>query len=242
MAIEVLTSSKTYLGPYDFTCQTSKGTLEASTDVKDVTTFCSGGWTEVKGGLRKFESMTEGYWDSAAADAVDPQAFTNLGSAGQVLTVAPVGAEGGPAYLGQVLTSKYTLFDAVGEVAPFTLAAQGSSQYGAVRGGLLLAKTSLTTTGAKGTVMQLGAVGATQFLYVAVHLIGTAGTSITVTVESDNASNFPSATLRATTGSLTAVGGTWITPVAGAITDDWWRVNVTAISGTWLAAVSAGIA
>jgi hypothetical protein len=59
------------------------------------------------------------------------------------------------------------------------------------------------------------------------------GTSPTldVIVQSDDASGFPSATNRITFTQATGFTAEYATPVAGAITDDWWRVNFT-IGGT----------
>jgi hypothetical protein len=91
-----------------------------------------------------------------------------------------------------------------------------------------------------GTGYQLGAVAATQYLYGALHIF-TAGTTITVVLESDDNAGFSSATTRATLGPLTTTGGTWATRVAGAITDDYYRFRVTAITGTFSVAGSAGI-
>jgi hypothetical protein len=84
-------------------------------------------------------------------------------------------------------------------------------------------------------------VGATQFLYGALHLFGSAATTITVVLESDDNVNFTSATTRITFGPLTAVGGTWGARVSGAIADDYYRFRVTAITGTWSAAAVFGI-
>ncbi len=241
--IEVLFDAATFIDGYDFTCQTNKGSLEAEAEELDATTFCSGGFKARRGGLKGWTLSTEGFWHSAASDAVDPVSFAGLGVAGRVVTVTPQQDEAEGAYLGLGTQFNYALFDAnVGELAPFSLSAQGSDKTGLIRGQLAVARTTVTTTGAKGSPVQLGAVVADERLYAAIHLLGTAGTSITLKIQSDNASNFPSATDQATVGSLTAVGGTWMTPVAGAITDDWFRVSVSAISGSWDIAVSIGIA
>ena len=63
-----------------------------------------------------------------------------------------------------------------------------------------------------------------------------------LTIESDDNGSFTSATTRATIGPLTATGGTWVTRVAGAITDDYYRFNVTAITGTFSVGAAFGIA
>jgi hypothetical protein len=104
--------------------------------------------------------------------------------------------------------------------------------------------TARTATGT-GTSVQLGAVSSTQRLYVALHVFSVSGTtpSLTVAIQSDNATGFPSASTVTTLTAATAIGSQ-ITRVAGPITDDWFRVSYT-ISGTdpsFLFAVTAGIA
>jgi hypothetical protein len=66
-----------------------------------------------------------------------------------------------------------------------------------------------------------------------VHVLSVAGTapSITVSVESDDASGFASATTRLTFDAATAVGGQILRTDGSAITDTWWRVAWT-IAGT----------
>lgn len=241
MAIEPLFGSLIYIGAHDFTGDANKGSLTGESVVLPRTTFASGGHEEVRGGLKKWDSNLDGYWESGA-DAVDAEAFTALGVPDQVLSLTPTGAQGGPCYFGQASKLKYNLFGGVGELAPFTLGLGGSNTVGLVRGRLAVAKATVTTTGAKGVALQLGAVAADEYVYAAVHLFGTAGTSITLKVQSDNASNFPSPTDVATIGPLTAAGGTWMTRVAGAITDDYFRINVSAITGTWSMAAAIGIA
>lgn len=241
MSFTPLFDSLIYIGGHDFTGDSNKGNLSGEAAALDATTFASGGHEEVKGGLKKFDGSFEGFWESAETDAVDPEAFEALGVAGQIVAVTPTGVQGGPCYFGQSSKLKYSLFGSVGELPPYTLSLGGSSTVGLVRGRLAVAKASVTTTGAKGAAVQLGAVAADEHVYAVVHLFGTPGTTITIKVQSDNASNFPSATDVATIGPLTAAGGTWMTPVAGAITDDYFRFNVSAITGTWLIAAAIGV-
>lgn len=239
--ITPLFDSLIYIGGHDFTGDTNKGNLAGEAAALPATTFASGGDEEVKGGQKKFEASFEGYWESAETDAVDPEAFEALGVTGQIVAVTPTGVQGGPCYFGQASKLKYNLFGSVGELPPYTLSLGGSSTVGLIRGRLAVAKASVNSTGAKGSVVQLGAVGVDEAVYAVVHLFGTPGTSITLKVQSDNADTFASATDVATIGPLTAAGGTWMTPVAGANTDDYFRINVSAITGTWLMAAAIGV-
>lgn len=242
MTAAPLLNSTIYVGGHDFTADTNKGMFSADAAVNDATTFASQGWKEGKGGLKSFEASLEGFWASATADAVDPEIFPRLGVADEVASVAPTGAEGGPCYICQASKLQYSLFGEIGQLIPFALGLGGSNTQGAVRGLLAKAKGEVSATGATGTALQLGAASADQFVYAAVHVFGTPGTTITIKVQSDNASNFPSATDIATIGPLTAAGGTWMTRVAGPITDDWFRINVSAITGTFTIAGAVGVA
>jgi hypothetical protein len=233
-----------YIGGHDFTAETNKIMLSGETEELDKTTFGSGGWRERQGGLRDVSAAAEGFWQSATTDAVDPEAFTNLGVADRVFTVTPTRVENDPCYISQFLQSAYSIDGEVGQLLPFTLGFSGSNKQGLVRARLAKAKGTVSATGVLGSAVQAGAVGATQFLYATFHVFPTAGTTISAKIQSDNASNFPSATdvAGATVGPLTAAGGTWMTRVAGPITDDWFRWNVTAVTGTFtvLAAIGVG--
>lgn len=242
MATFAATNITTYVGGYDLTGDSNQTTLDTGVDPQVCTPF---GSTAVKrvGGLRTVESQSEGYWQSDTG-AVDPTVFDGLTDL-VAITHTPTGTELDIAYTYQAKTFQYEMFGQVGEVVPFSLSAQGARgngtlSVGAVRGRLLKAKGNISATGATGSVYELGAVSATQYLYVVVHCFSI-GTSFTLQIQSDTASNFPSPTTQMTLGSVTAVGSTWGTRVAGPVTDTFWRVNVSAVSGTSSIAVAVGI-
>ena len=230
MAVLALTGCTSYVHGYDVTADTHKVSLKAQAEDLDTTTFGSTYRTRIAG-LRDVDASWEGYWQ-AASGAVDAEMFPDLGTADRVVTVSPTGTEATTAYLTQVGKFNVEMFGDVGQVAPFTLAAMGTHKQGLVRGQLAKAKGSVSSTGATGTGCQLGAVGATQFLYSSFHVF-TSATTITVIVQSDNNAGFTSPTTVATIGPLTTTGGTWLTRVAGAITDDYFRFNISAITGTF---------
>jgi hypothetical protein len=116
----------------------------------------------------------------------------------------------------------------------------GTNGVGVVRGGVAKAKGNVSSTGATGSVQQLGDVAANEFLYATLHVFS-AGTTITVQVQSDDNSGFSSPTTRATFSGVTTAGGNWVTRVAGAITDTYWRFNVSAVTGTFSIAGAIGI-
>lgn len=231
----------TWLGGYNYTADTNQTTLDIAYDELDVPRHGNRGKERIAG-RESVEGGVEGIWYSAASAAPDPQAW-----AGQGLVVpctqSVAGAEGDVAYMWQPRQFSYELFGKGGEVLPFKLGLKSGRitgpAVGAVRGRVLKVGT-VSATGATGTVVQAGAVAADEYLYFVIHCFAI-GTSFTLQLQSDDASNFPSATTRATSPSITAVGGTWVTRVAGPITDTWWRVNVSAVSGTSTIAASVGI-
>lgn len=243
MPTQVLTNAFIYLAGHDFTADSNEVKLTASGEVKDRTTFrpTTAGWRDKQIALKKIEMSTKGFWQSAISDAVDPEVFNNLGVTGRVLTVGGTETEGLPAYIMKSMPAKYDLLGKLGELAPFTLTGANTDAYGLIRGLLFKQWGTVSATGALGTGLQLGAVSATQRVYATFHVFGTPGTTITVVLESAAANTFASATTRATIGPLTTAGGTYITPVSGAITDTWWRFRVTAVTGTFTVAAAAAI-
>lgn len=240
MAALSLLNVNSYVHGHDFTCDTNQCSIEASVNQLDATTFCDGGWQKLAAGVKSVSLNLAGFW-AAGADSADKAGFTDLGVVNRVVTVAPTGTAGDVAYLFRAGHFNYSAFGPHGELAPFSLSASGTSGVGVVKGYLARAAGSVSSTGATGSTIQLPAVGAAETVYASLHLLGTAGTTITVVLESDDNSGFTSATARATFGPLTATGGNWAS-AAGAITDTYWRFRVSAITGTWTVAAAVGIA
>lgn len=240
MAI-ALTDAFIYWGASDLTGETNQVQIDASTTVLDASTFASGGWQEVVAGLKTVDFTASGFMQSTsptfdAATAVD-RAFGGLSL---VHTVGVSETEGARCYLFQGRTTHYQVFGEHGQLAPFSYASKSSNGQGLAGGLLAKARGNVSATGAIGSGVQLGAVGATEYLYGSIHIFS-AGTTVTLVLESDDNSNFTSATTRATIGPLTGAGGAWATRVAGAITDTWYRYRVTAITGTFNLAGAIGV-
>ncbi|TDE40500.1 hypothetical protein E1295_31875 [Nonomuraea mesophila] len=224
---------------HDFTADTNQINLTCDAAALDRTTFRHQGWTNLHGGLKTNTFAMSGFWQSADDDAVDPEAYADLGVSNRPFTIGPVEAEGSPAYLFRAGHFDYNLFGSVGELAPFTLTSNGTDGDGVVRGQLAAAMREVSAPGVLGSGLDLGAVAEGQTLYATVHVFA-AATSITIDVESDDSAAFASPTTRATIGPLTARGGTWRT-VAGPTTDTHWRFNVSDITGTFTVAAALGI-
>lgn len=240
MATIALTDAFVHVAGYDFTGDTNDVMLTAEAEVKDATTYGSAGWRENVVGLRMAALSMKGYWQSASSAAVDPQAFPLLGTANEVVTVGDVNTEANVAYMAQLGKFKYDHGAPIGEVYGFSLDCQGTDGVGVVRGQLAAKKQSVDSTGQIGTGVQLGdATG--LYVYASLHVFS-AGTSITVKVQSDDNANFTSATDVATiTGAaITTAGGYWMTRVAGD-TDTHYRLYVSACTGTFSIAGAIGV-
>lgn len=239
----VVVAAFAYFGDHDFTGDIHTWAMAGSAEPKRKTNFRSGGSNEYRIGLKSTTLSMEGNADLSPTGP-DAALFTPYaGRASRVVTMGNDETEGQPCVMSQGLVTSFTPGGgaAVGELGMFTMRGAGTDEAGGVRGRLLKKVGNVSATGAIGTGVQAGAVGASQYLYSTLHLFGTAGTTITVVLESDDNSGFTSATTRGTFGPLTAVGGNWLTRVAGPITDDWWRLRVTAITGTWSVAGAVGI-
>lgn len=240
MSVLALTDAFVHVHGYDFTSDSNALRLAMEAAALDKTTFGSAGWREITGGAKSHTLDVDGFWQSATSAAVDPESFPDLGVVDRVVTLGTVQAEGEPAYMLQAGKFAYSMFGPYGELAPFTLGCAGTNGVGVVRGTLAKERANVSSTGALGSGLLLGAVGASQFLYGTVHLF-TAGTTVTIVLESDDNAGFTSATTRATIGPLTTTGGTWVPRVAGAITDTYFRYRVSAITGTFNIAAAIGV-
>lgn len=225
-----------YVDAHDFTADANALNFNGSAAELDRTTFRSGGWrTLAGGGLKTGEFTMGGHWQ-AGTDQVDPVAFAALGVRAQVVTFGPEETEGGPCYMWQGGNFQYVLGGNVGDLAPFTLGGRNTEGVGVVRGQLAKAMGTVSATGVLGSVVNLGTISASQYLYATLHVFGTPGTTITVQLQSDDSGAFSSPTTRATFGPITTAGGTWATRVAGALAETHYRLNVSAITGTFTVA------
>lgn len=239
MSAFVLTNCKAYFAGVDATGFSNELSMKLSGEDKEVTTFASGGNKERLLGLRDVEASMKGFWDIS----LDTVGFTNMPTMDRVATVSASGAEAESCWIFQGSNFSWSRFDAVGEVDPFELSLQGTNTFGAVMGQLAKAKGTVSATGAMGSVLNLGAPSATQFVYATLHVFGTPGTTITVQVQSDDNAGMTTPTTRGTIGPITTSTGVWMTRVAGPFSGEtYWRMNVSAITGTFSVAGAIGIA
>lgn len=232
MGKTILTNVRCFGPGVDLTSQSNKVELSSEVEDKDSTNYASGGWKEVLGGLGSAELSAEGQWEAGDPTKVDDASWAQLGGVGPWSVSANNDASvGSLAYFMGALRSNYVLFDAVGEIAPWSGTAKSSSPL--VRGQFAHPPGTARTATGVGTGLNLGAVVAGKRLHAALHVLSASGTtpSITARVESAPDNTFASPTTRLTFAAATTPGGQILRTAGTAITDTWWRVAWT-ISGT----------
>jgi hypothetical protein len=228
MATLILTNAKIWWDGYDLSGDHNEIRIAHGVDELPFDKF--GSLTHlVKAGLKRSGISGDGWWN-AGTDQADGVLHSKVGVAGTALAVSPDGGdEGEVGYLMKPLESMYSFGAAVGELLPFSTKAAAQSDL--VRGTVM--QNGLESATGSGTARQLGAVAAGKSLYAALHVFGSNGSSPTldVLVRSDDNSGMSSPTTRVTFSQATGRTSQWATPVAGAITDDWWDISWT-IGGT----------
>jgi hypothetical protein len=230
MANQILKDCKLIVGKYDFSGKMNALALSYGAEALDDTTFASGGTKSNAGGLKTVSFQHEGLFDTGAG-SVDEVFFGNVGLAEQPVAISPqAGAEGELAYFFKSLQTKYSPSGKIGQLLAFSVG--GEAQNSPLVRGIVGHTNTRTATGV-GTAYQLGAVSAAQKLFAALHVLAASGTtpSLVVKVQSDDTQAFTTPTDRITFAAQNAANAVWATPVAGAITDTWWRVTWT-ITGT----------
>mgnify|MGYP003111568069 FL=1 len=228
MAKFVFNDGKVFSGGYDLSDHITSVNLEINSEELDATTINSGGFRERIGGLKDSTLSMDGFYE-AGANKPDALLGASIGNE-LIVTTVPDAGVGNTAYFMKSRLFSYSMFGAVGEIAPFSISKSQSDDE--VVQGKIEIDGALTASG-NSTGVQLGAVGATERIYVAIHCTAVSGTStptVTFKLQSDDNSSFTSPTDVITFSDITAIGADYQS-AAGAITDDYFRLNYT-ITGT----------
>lgn len=244
MAHFVRTNTQILMNEFNVSGDTNRVDLALKRRLEDDTTM-GATWEKLIGGVLSMEFQVGGYADFAD-DAEDEVLFNGLTAASRVVTIGEVGgAVGNIAYSGTNIRSEYSVLGEHGSNTPFSASGQGSGTI--VRGTILHDSSTARIASGNGSgsgVVQLGTVSATQRVYASLHVISASvADTLDVTVQSDNASNFPSATTRISFTQATAATAEFKS-AAGAITDDYWRIGWTigGSSPSFTFVVNVGIA
>lgn len=235
MSKMVFLDARTFVSGADLSGWGNKIEIGEEWEDKKTTNWRSGKAVERVAGLGDVSISAEGQWEAGSL-AMPDDSFWGNRRVIEPWTVASDGqsdlSAGTLVYLTQALRTKMTLMDAVGEVAPWAAAANGS--WPLVRGlSMHPSGTARTATGNGTTVDFLAGPAAGQSIYAALHVVGVAagGGSLTVSIQSAVASNFASPTTRGTFVAATALSGQAI-KITNPGTDRYWRVVYTIAGGT----------
>lgn len=236
MAKQVFLDTRIFCSGADLSGWTNKVEIGDEAEDKKITNFRSGGAEECIAGISNVSVMAEGQWEAGSL-AMPDDTFWGNRRVIEPWSVAPSGdsdlAAGGLMYLTRALRTKMALFDAVGEVAPWSASAAGSGVL--VRGRAMNALGTARTTTGTGTVVDFGTgPSAAQSVYANLHVVsisGTATPSITVAIQSDDNVGFSSPTTQGTFNARTTIGGQALKVASPGTAERYWRLSWT-ISGT----------
>lgn len=222
---------KIYSGGYDLSGDTNQLKLSYAYDKVEVKHFGQECRYNAKGLARlAFDLVGNAYSNDDPAGSEDVL-YARQGLADVPMTFCPLtGAPGEVGYFAKTMQADLEVGGAVGEMYAFTVAGEGEN-VPLVRG-TMLATGAKTSTG-NGTAYELGEITAGRKLYACLHVLAVAGTDPTLDliIQSDDAEAFSSPLTRASFAQANAIGAQYLTPVAGPITDTWWRAKWT-LGGT----------
>lgn len=239
----IISTAKVLIGGYDVSGYHNKVTATVSRDMLPADQFGKTGKCR-KAGNWDWNVAHSGFWDGGAT-TIDGVLRGILSSS--LMTVCPQAGAAGEtsAWFGNIMAPNYETGGTVGGLTTFAGVAQLQDGYPPINGTILQAA-DITTTGT-GTGYEVGAVSATQKVYCGMHVTsstGAANRTLDVIVQSASEGTFGAPTTRFTfTQATTAVTSEYQTPVAGEITDTFWRISYTrgGTSGTFTVYVVLGI-
>lgn len=217
---------------FDFSGETNNVDINISNNLGDVSAFADTDATFVEG--NPSFTVDVGGLFSLASEDYDGEMFADLTTVDRALGIIPEGrTEGNFGYEAmtnpgpQARTSQYA------SAVILNVSWQGDKPL--IRSQVLTNNSSISSTDT-GTAFQHGAVAATEKVFGRVRLLsapgGAGNNDADITIESDSAEGFSSATTRLTFSTLdqTSTATHEDQEANGAITDDWWRALVT-VSG-----------
>lgn len=214
------------IGPLDISGLTSEANTPAEATRVDVTNFESGGWEEFLSGLKQGTIQIRGFRDEPTTGDSEPDQTIFANESGLPATLAPANpvVEGNRGVAMKTMRASYSVEESLGDAAKFSL--DLGSETPLERGRFIAVEDSISGSG-NSTGVQVGAIAAGQTLRAYLHVISyTGGGSLTVSLESDDNSGFTSATSQFSFAALTAIDSERKT-LAGAVTDDFWRLAWT---------------
>ncbi len=228
MAKDVITDATVLWGAHDISGLTNQlSAIKAEAEELESTVFTSNGWKELSSGIKGGSFSLEGLYASPLAAGPHADIFTG----GDIVVTA---TKTNPVVAADIAFNMNVLRAKLGDDMPVGMLHKWTIDMTAegviVRGIVLDTQQPLSST-ADGTGQQHGAISSTQTGYGAIHVTAVDTlTSLDTIIQSDDNSDFTSATNRITFTQVTGVTSERKT-VAGAVTDDWWRIS-SALVGT----------
>ena len=225
----ILKNCRCWLNGYDMSGDLSQMALTSTPKNPELNLFGPSSSVRRMAGLWNTVADHQGLWDTAETGGLDKTLYDEIGVSEGVMSVAPLtGAAGETAFTFVSTVGQYNPGGRHGDLFGFSVHAEG----GNLIRGTVMVNGNLTATG-QGTARKLGPVAEGQQLYAAMHVLSASGTNPTLVmaVQSATTEAFGTPTERLALPQVIAPGGWWATPVAGPITDEWWRVSYT-IGGT----------
>ncbi|NTV25934.1 MAG: hypothetical protein HGB01_06960 [Chlorobiaceae bacterium] len=207
MSKTILRDQRIYLDGYEVSSRSNTCQIQASKEVKDVTTFSKTD-REKLSGLFDFTFGAGGFME---IDAVDNALWVELNGSDMVVTVtSETQTVGGTAYLMKAIESSIQILGAVGDAAPFQIGAAGASMM--TKGMILhLPSATITATG-NGAVQQYPDASTGKKLKLAIHVLDASGTnpSLTVTLKSSAVAGMTSPMDVVVSQALTGIGAQYL--------------------------------
>jgi hypothetical protein len=225
VAVAVHTNCKIYLAKYEVTGDFNKVSLDQGATEVDVKVF-SNTAENIVPGMWKPKVSGDGFVQMGSG-TIHEILTTYIGSSVPITVCPDTGAAGSVASFVNALEAQYNpISGKVGDPLPFTISASAVGTP-LVSGKLFVASGTKTSTSTS-SVIQLGAVSATQKVYIASHIFSNQGSSPTLDIVLKSAAlvGFGSPTTRITLAQQTAAAYDFQS-LAGAITDQFWRVDYT---------------
>lgn len=166
MGTLLLRDQNVWFDAYNLTTRLNSVGIEYGAEVLDDTTL-GDDTRSGKGGLKTAAMSVAGLYD---ADPYDEVLFDNVGVVNKPFSVGASSSEGSTAYFINSMVGSYVPFqNSVGDLAGFD--AGGMTTKSPLVRGLVVANELTVTSSGEGTAFQLGAMSATQTLYVATHVL-----------------------------------------------------------------------
>jgi len=222
----ILSNCCLWAGKYSMSGNLNAIAIDDKPDALPNTTFgCTA--KSRKKGLPLVTAALAGFFNSINTDLF----FSNFVLTNVPMTVAPEPTVGGPAYSFLSRNTEYKLEGMVGDMLKFNVKAESVGQK-LIRGYILENGGTARIANGSGTALELGAVGAAQYMYGAIHVTSAAtavGDTLDVIIESDTEEAFGDTpeTQLTFTQVLGNGEGTfeWLTPVIGPVADTWFRCS-----------------